>query len=144
MEGSPQEQAPRAGPKAAGRRGKHQPTQPVAEGAGWGYEGCNTWVWLWLNQGQGPTSVDTPMGSHRNGAGKNDCASSLEADCTDALQRKRQERCSFRRRRGRGNSKNVKKLGPEDNSALADLPLLLCISDPLSFGIINPLKLYLS
>ena len=31
-----QEQAPRAGPKAAGRLGKHQPTQPVAEGVGVG------------------------------------------------------------------------------------------------------------
>ena len=34
--GSPQEQAPRVGPKAAGRLGKHQPTQPVAEGVGVG------------------------------------------------------------------------------------------------------------
>ena len=30
--GGAQEQVPRAGPKAAGRLGKHQPTQPVAEG----------------------------------------------------------------------------------------------------------------
>jgi len=34
--GEPQEQAPRAGPKAAGRLGKHQPTQPVAGGVGVG------------------------------------------------------------------------------------------------------------
>ena len=34
MGGSPQKQAPRAGPKAAGRLGKHQPTQPVAEDVG--------------------------------------------------------------------------------------------------------------
>ena len=36
--GSPQEQekVSRAGPKAAGRLGKHQPTQPVAEGVGVG------------------------------------------------------------------------------------------------------------
>ena len=36
LEGSPQEQeqAPRAGPKAVGRLGKHQPTQPGAEDAG--------------------------------------------------------------------------------------------------------------
>ena len=53
--------------------------------------------------------MDTPGVSPRNGAGKNDCASSLEADCTDALQRKRQESCSLRRRMGRGNSKKLKK-----------------------------------
>ena len=107
MGGEAQEQAPRAGPKAAGRLGKHQPTQPVAEGAGLGVrrlQHVGTWAWLRLNQGQGPTSVDTPRGSPRNEVGKNDCASSLEADCTDALQRKRQEGCSFRRPRGRGNS----------------------------------------
>ena len=36
MGGSPQEQeqAPQAGPKAAGRLGKHQPTQPLAEDVG--------------------------------------------------------------------------------------------------------------
>ena len=34
--GGAQEQAPRAGPKAAGRLGKHQPTQPVAEVVGVG------------------------------------------------------------------------------------------------------------
>ena len=36
MGGSAQEQAPRAGPKATGRLGKHQPTQPVAEDVGGG------------------------------------------------------------------------------------------------------------
>ena len=54
--------------------------------------------------------MDTPRGSPRNGAGKGDCASSLEAGCTGALQRKRQDSCYLRRRRERGNSKNVKKL----------------------------------
>ena len=56
--------------------------------------------------------MDTPRGSPRNGAGKNDCASSLGADCKvkDALQRKRQKSCPFRRRIGRGNSKSLKKL----------------------------------
>ena len=78
--------------------GVWESTSPRSPGA-WGrrYEGCSTWAWLRLNQGQGPTSVDIPRGSPRNGAGKNDCASSLEADRTDALQRKRHESCSFSR-----------------------------------------------
>ena len=38
--GGAQERAPRAGPKAAGRLGKHQPTQPVAEDVGAGIRSC--------------------------------------------------------------------------------------------------------
>ena len=74
------------------RRGVWDSTSPRSlwlRAWGWGYEGCNTMAWLRLNQGQGPASVDTPRGSPRNGAGKNGCASSLEADRTDALQHKR-------------------------------------------------------
>ena len=88
---------------AAGRLGKHQPTQPVAGDLGAGIRRL---------QHVGVASVesralDTPRDRPRNGAGKNDCASSLEDDCTDALQRKRQKNCSFGRRRGRGNSRKL-------------------------------------
>ena len=85
------------------------PRSPWLRAWGRRYEGHNTWAWLRLNQGQGPTSLGTLRGSLRNGAGKSDCASFLEGDCTDALQRKRQESFSFRRRKRRGNSKNLKK-----------------------------------
>ena len=51
--------------------------------------------------------MDTPRGSSRNGAGKNDCASSLKADYTNALQRKRQESFSFRRK-GKMANNNLK------------------------------------
>ena len=53
------------------RWGVWESTSPRSPGA-WGrrYEGCTTWAWLRLNQGQGPKSVDTPSGSPRN-AGKN-------------------------------------------------------------------------
>ena len=85
------------GPRRRGVWESTSPRSPWLRARGWGYEGCNTWAWLRLNQGQGPTSVDTPRGSPRNGAGKNDCASSLEADRPDALQRKRHESCSFSR-----------------------------------------------
>ena len=54
--------------------------------------------------------MDTPRGIPRNGAGKNDRASSLEANRTDALQRKRQESFSLSRLRGRGNSRKLEKL----------------------------------
>ena len=85
------------GPRRRGVWESTSPRSPWLRAWGWGYKGCNTWAWLRLNQGQGPTSVDTPRGSPRNGPGKNDCASSFEADRTDALQRKRQESCSFSR-----------------------------------------------
>ena len=53
--GGPQEQALRAGPKAAGRLGKHQPTQPVAEGAGVGIRRL---------QHVGVASVESRAGPH--------------------------------------------------------------------------------
>ena len=53
--GSPQVQAPRAGPKAAGRLGKHQLTQPVAEGVGVGIRGL---------QDVGVASVESRAGPH--------------------------------------------------------------------------------
>ena len=53
--GGAQEQAPRAGPKAAGRLGKHQPTQPEAEGAGVGIRRL---------QHVGVASVESRAGPH--------------------------------------------------------------------------------
>ena len=53
--GGAQEQAPRAGPKAAGRLGKHQPTQPEAEGAGVGIRKL---------QHVGVASVESRAGPH--------------------------------------------------------------------------------
>ena len=44
--GGAQEQAPRARLKAAGRLGKHQPTQPVAEGVGVGIRRLHHGAWL--------------------------------------------------------------------------------------------------
>ena len=73
------------GPRRRGVWESASPRSPWLRAWGWGYEGRNTWAWLRLNQGQGPASVGTPRGSPRNGAGKNDSASSLEADRTDAL-----------------------------------------------------------
>ena len=66
--------------RAPGRWGVWESTSPRSPwlGAWWRrYGGCGTWARLRLNQGQGPTSVDTPRGqSEKNGAGKCDCASS--------------------------------------------------------------------
>ena len=53
--GGAQEQAPRAGPMAAGRLGKHQPTQPVAEGVGVGIRRL---------QHVGVASVESRAGPH--------------------------------------------------------------------------------
>ena len=53
--GGAQEQAPRAGPKAAGRLGKHQPTQPVAEDVGAGIGSL---------QHVGVASVESRAGPH--------------------------------------------------------------------------------
>ena len=50
-----QEQAPRAGPKAAGRLGKHQPTQPGAEDVGVGIRRL---------QHVGVASVESRAGPH--------------------------------------------------------------------------------
>ena len=92
--GGAQEQAPRAGPKAAGRLGKHQPTQPVAEDVGAGIRKLQHVGVASVESRAGPHVCGHPQGQS-DGAGKNDCASSLEADRTDALQRNRQESCSF-------------------------------------------------
>ena len=89
----------------------------------WGqrYNGRGTWARLRLNQGEGPTPMGTPRGSPSNGAGKNDPASPPETGSADALQRKRQESCPFRRRKGRGNSKNSKKPVKADIQGTASL-----------------------
>ena len=100
--GRPPAKALRGGSKAAKRMGIHQTTQPVAKGTGAEVRRVRHARWLRLNQGYGSASLGTPKGNPRNGASKNDCASSLGADCTDALQqRKRQESLSFRRRKRR-------------------------------------------
>ena len=124
--GRPQAKAMRGGFKAVGRLGKHQPTKPVARGPwlrvqGRRYGGFSTWARLRLNQGEGPTPMGTPRGSPSNGAGKNDPASPPETGSADALQRKRQESCPFRRRKGRGNSKNSKKPVKADIQGTASL-----------------------
>ena len=53
------------GPMRRGVWESTSPRSPWLRAWGRGYEGCNTWEWLRLNQGQGPTSVDTPRGSPR-------------------------------------------------------------------------------
>ena len=60
------------GPRRGGVWESTSPRSPWLRAWGWGHEGCSTWAWLRLNQGQGPTSVDTPRGSPRNGAGESD------------------------------------------------------------------------
>ena len=57
--GGAQEQAPRAGPKVAGHLGKHQPTQPVAEGLGVGIRRVQLVGVASVESRAGPTSVGT-------------------------------------------------------------------------------------
>ena len=91
--GRPQAKSLEGAPR---RWGVWESTSPRSPWLGvWGrrYGGCGTRARLRLSQGQGPAPVDTPRGSMRNRAGKNFCASSLGADCTDTLQCNCHERC---------------------------------------------------
>ena len=81
----------------AGHLGKHQPTQPVAEGVGVGIRRLQHVGVASVESRAGPHVCGHPQGQSEKRAGKNDSASSLEADRTDALQLTRQESCSFSR-----------------------------------------------
>ena len=39
------------GPRRRGVWESTSPRSPWLRTWGWGYEGCNTWAWLWLNRG---------------------------------------------------------------------------------------------